>query len=63
MIEIDIKLFQLTVPVKGIIKPAPTDIDISVIGMVNPEGAPLIVGSAVRDKGVLAIHIGRPPKP
>lgn len=50
---------HLTVPVKGIINPAPTDIDISDTGIVNPDGAPFIEGSAVKDKGVFAIHIGR----
>lgn len=52
-------LFTLTVPVNGIMNSAPTDIDMSVIGMVKPVGAPLIVGSAVSDNGVLAIQMGR----
>lgn len=58
-----IKLLALTSPVKGITNPAPTDIDMWLIGKVKPVGAPLTVGSAVRDNGVFAIQTGKVPKP
>merc|ERR1719186_260751 len=51
------------VPTKGKRKPAPTEALTSLIGIVKPVGAPLLDGSAERDRCVLAMQMGRSPKP
>ena len=44
-------------------KPAPTLALASLIGSVNPVGAPLRVGSWVKERCVLAMQMGRSLKP
>ena len=53
----------LMVPTKGNKKPAPMEALTSLMGMRNPLGAPLIVGSAESERCVLAMQIGRSLNP
>lgn len=54
---------SLTVPTSGYRNPAPTLARMSRIGRIKPVGAPFCSGSWDNDKWVLAMQIGRFPKP
>ena len=51
------------VPTKGYRNPAPTEALTSLIGRVNPVGAPLMEGSEVTERWVLAMQMGKSLKP
>lgn len=53
----------LTVPTSGKRNPAPTLARMSRIGRMKPLGTPFLSASCESDRWVLAMQIGKPPKP